>query len=42
MPARIRTLDRKLLRDLWAMKGQEAARAMQLLAFLDALTQNAS
>ena len=32
MPARIRTLDRKLLRDLWAMKGQAAAIAAVMAA----------
>jgi len=32
MPARIRTLDRKLLRDLWAMKGQAIAIAAVMAA----------
>src|SRR5687767_11743853 len=32
MPARMRMLDRKLLRDLWAMKGQAAAIAAVMAA----------
>ena len=32
MPARIRMLDRKLLRDLWATKGQAAAIAAVMAA----------
>ena len=32
MPARMRTLDRKLLRDVWAMKGQALAIAAVIAA----------